>query len=53
VAQILFGRRRPDKGENEKQYDTVICKMVFWTLSIVYSIKLRFGSWIFFHLQVK
>jgi hypothetical protein len=30
-------------------------KVVFWSLSIVYiSIKLqRFGSWIFFHLQVK
>jgi hypothetical protein len=29
-------------------------KVVFWTLSIAYiSIKLRFGSWIFFCLQVK
>jgi hypothetical protein len=32
-----------------------ICKSVFWALSIVYiSIKLqRFGSWIFFRLQVE
>jgi hypothetical protein len=29
-------------------------KAVFWTLPIVcISIKLRFGSWIFFRLQVK
>jgi hypothetical protein len=33
----------------------VLCKIVFWTLFIVYiSIKLQhFGSWIFFCLQVK
>jgi hypothetical protein len=34
--------------------DFLICKSGFWTLSIVcISIKLRFGSWIFFRLQVK
>jgi hypothetical protein len=34
---------------------SIICKSGFWTLSIVYiPIKLqRFGSWIFFRLQVK
>jgi hypothetical protein len=34
--------------------NTSLGKVFFWTLSIVYtSIKLRFGSWIFFRLQVK
>jgi hypothetical protein len=39
---------------DKKKICSLSVKVFFWTLSIVYiSIKLRFGSWIFFRFQVK
>jgi hypothetical protein len=42
------------KSEGFWRWCVIICNSVFWYFSIVYiSIKLRFGSWIFFRLQIK